>query len=548
MAIRFATQAGNWSDPSIWDGGTTIPTTGDEVYSNNFRITIDVSTIDVSYLTNGSEVGINAGGGFNLDVSCVFNCDFIWHNATNVIANHLLHIIGTSVITVEINGNFVWRGSGTLLATTANVIRIENPNSTTEFNATGVIERTPLGQNVNIYLFRLFEGELTINGDIRHFGNVSTHHLILVGGLNVSTPPKLNINGNFIQEQTATNGVPLFIGAAGVDGIEVNIIGDVNQITSNGIFWVSGSHTNTITVNHFGDYTINNAFTTIQFLRSDNTLPNLTINWTGSIIRNLFGISTILGSGVRNITTNLNHQLSTANDILQVSTSSGIVVNLYGNLEGGNVANARAFSIQASTNPTVNIFGNVIGGNSTTTTVGRYDQHPFGFASTVVVNAIVGGEIVAIGSPNSDGIGLWFRGVNGRCVIERAITGDAPWYANPFIGNVVFEPVNPQYEVVLNDGNDTKLVLTDPTLDDYPVESNVRDGIKYAFDNLEGTCVVPDPVDVRKGIGVDNTVGTAVLDADDFFDIIKTSSDPLAERLRNVATTQIVGDQFNSFK
>jgi hypothetical protein len=51
MAIRFARQNGNWSDPLTWDDGLTIPTTGDEVYLNNYNITID-QNVTTGFISN----------------------------------------------------------------------------------------------------------------------------------------------------------------------------------------------------------------------------------------------------------------------------------------------------------------------------------------------------------------------------------------------------------------------------------------------------------------------------------------------------------------
>jgi len=55
MAIRFARQAGNWSDPLTWDDSLTIPTTGDEVYFNGFNITID-QNVTTGLISNGTTV------------------------------------------------------------------------------------------------------------------------------------------------------------------------------------------------------------------------------------------------------------------------------------------------------------------------------------------------------------------------------------------------------------------------------------------------------------------------------------------------------------
>jgi hypothetical protein len=45
MAIRYAIKNGNWSDPTTWDGATTLPTSADDVRSNNFTVTADVNTL-----------------------------------------------------------------------------------------------------------------------------------------------------------------------------------------------------------------------------------------------------------------------------------------------------------------------------------------------------------------------------------------------------------------------------------------------------------------------------------------------------------------------
>ena len=56
MAVKYAVANGNWSAGATWNGGT-VPVTGDDVYSNNFRVTINVATVDASFLTNASQIG-----------------------------------------------------------------------------------------------------------------------------------------------------------------------------------------------------------------------------------------------------------------------------------------------------------------------------------------------------------------------------------------------------------------------------------------------------------------------------------------------------------
>jgi hypothetical protein len=80
-----------------------------------------------------------------------------------------------------------------------------------------------------------------------------------------------------------------------------------------------------------------------------------------------------------------------------------------------------------------------------------------------------------------------------------------------------------------------------------PVESNVRQGVSYNSGLRVGTILIPDSSDVRRSIPVDNTIGTADLSAEGFLTEIENSSNPIAIRLRNVATVETVGEQFVVF-
>lgn len=63
MANRYATKTGNWSDATVWDGGTTLPGSGDTVRPNNFIVTIDQDISVVALTTNASSPAA-AGGQF----------------------------------------------------------------------------------------------------------------------------------------------------------------------------------------------------------------------------------------------------------------------------------------------------------------------------------------------------------------------------------------------------------------------------------------------------------------------------------------------------
>jgi len=62
MAIVRAVKSGNWSDTTVWNTGA-LPTSADDVYSNTFTVTIDVSPTVLS-ISNASATGVTAGGSF----------------------------------------------------------------------------------------------------------------------------------------------------------------------------------------------------------------------------------------------------------------------------------------------------------------------------------------------------------------------------------------------------------------------------------------------------------------------------------------------------
>jgi hypothetical protein len=65
MADRYATKAGVWSDPTVWDGGT-LPGPGDTVRPNSYTVTID-QDVTVGALRTNAQAPAAAGGGFVID-------------------------------------------------------------------------------------------------------------------------------------------------------------------------------------------------------------------------------------------------------------------------------------------------------------------------------------------------------------------------------------------------------------------------------------------------------------------------------------------------
>lgn len=62
MAIRRAVKSGNWSDPTVWDGGI-LPGPADDVHASGFQVTIDQNITVLTLRTNAQAPAL-AGGNF----------------------------------------------------------------------------------------------------------------------------------------------------------------------------------------------------------------------------------------------------------------------------------------------------------------------------------------------------------------------------------------------------------------------------------------------------------------------------------------------------
>ena len=84
---------------------------------------------------------------------------------------------------------------------------------------------------------------------------------------------------------------------------------------------------------------------------------------------------------------------------------------------------------------------------------------------------------------------------------------------------------------------------------DAPAPANVRFGTIYANGSQTGTCKIPATTAVAAGVGVDNTVGSAVLSPGDVWNALVSTmntSGSIGERLKNASTVQTTGEQIAS--
>jgi hypothetical protein len=156
MAIRYAVATGNWSNTATWNGGT-LPTSADDVFTNNFVVTIN-QNVTVLSLNTTAATGVTNGGTF-------------------------LVTSGTFAIVAD-----------TIQAGSSNCIQVNNPNAAiltiTANNINGAI--TPFaGRGI---LFNSTAGYLIINGNIN--ANLGI-------GAEITNNTGFILNGNVITNSTA---------------------------------------------------------------------------------------------------------------------------------------------------------------------------------------------------------------------------------------------------------------------------------------------------------------------------------------------------------
>jgi len=227
MAVRYAVVSGSWSSTSTWNGGT-LPTSSDDVYSNNFTVTID-QDVTVLSIRNTAQSPAVAGGGF------ILNGGFTLNSAVNGGAYLLTY---TSSATSSINGNIT---SGTTLA----AVNFNSPSGTLNITGDIISNTNSLGGGYGVRVTNT--GILNIVGNIY---NLQSYGSCLV----VDANNTVNITGNITSAAVGPySGVSLI----SINSVStMNITGNVthNPINSNygGVIVVNAASTLNITGNVTG--------------------------------------------------------------------------------------------------------------------------------------------------------------------------------------------------------------------------------------------------------------------------------------------------------
>lgn len=181
MAERWAVANGNWSSLATWNGGASLPASGDDVYANNFTVTVDQNVTVNSLRIEAGTTAVQGGG---------FTCG------------------GTYNISVQSLAVGAHTGSSSAILT----ITAGSPTLAVAIAASG--DTSVSGNEPPAVL--VTGGALTFNGDALG-GSVANGHAIVVSGATA----QMIVNG------TLTGGSAASVYA-------VNVTGATAQLTVNG--------------------------------------------------------------------------------------------------------------------------------------------------------------------------------------------------------------------------------------------------------------------------------------------------------------------------
>jgi hypothetical protein len=256
MAFRYAVATGNWSNTATWDGGT-LPTAADDVFSNNFTVTIDgtFTVLSIRNTLNAAAPIIAAGGQFRFanggNLTCTAAQAIIAGSTTPVLEMTLASpntaIFNGSVLTLTNTTNYnAIRLSGTGTLTCTGNYTVDNGSALKQIiyvtaagtlNVIGNLSTTITSQAATANALRI-DANATVNitGDINGSAGISS---VGSSAIFCNSNSTLNVTGNITGAATS---------AIYTIGSTINIIGTmIGGTTSPALFNNTAAATISIT-------------------------------------------------------------------------------------------------------------------------------------------------------------------------------------------------------------------------------------------------------------------------------------------------------------
>lgn len=556
MAIRFARQAGNWSDPLTWDDGLTIPTTGDEVYLNGYNVTID-QDITTGFIANSiTPIGVPLDPipDMTSNISPV-GVGQAFATQNNLIAWQAFRK-GINNFSVAADINLGWRsGVGNIgqlgfQFDSAKIIKRYSFYSSNQSSGQRPRDWTFEGSNDGI--------TWTILHTVAGYSNTPIYASPVINNTTSYTYYRINVTATISSQQvhlhsfTMTESTSLGNGYLTGGTATIATSRTVNADLYNGfgtnLIVISAASPNVVNITGNMPGTKAVGYSTVI-----SVTGNCTLNYVGNVA-GAFGIGgqlplargiVLSAAATVNVTGDVyggsnSHTNFNGSEDIGIQSSTGAIINVVGNVSGGTGAGNRG--IQGSNNDTINITGNITGGAGTSSTVilrGILLTGTSNVPCSIVGNIIGSVDSFAIQSTSTYPVKITGNIENhssGRMAISAIF--------------LFLESNNMSWQFRKYDLT-TNTLYTPGVATGHPAESNVRTGITYGpTNNLTGTCAVPPAAAVSLGVPVDNTVGTAYLNATDIWNVPLasiTTPNSIGERLKDASTVQSTGAQLAAF-
>lgn len=377
----------------------------------------------------------------------------------------------------------------------------------------------------NTYVIQLNTGSISVN----RLDTRSTTDVAASGQFEISTDVNIVCTDGIYATNTTLDEAAVTITAVCTASIESNLYAGYNRnhqalkinsdayvdILGDIIMDVSGQN-GASTLYNVGNATIN-IIGDIRKTSGDTGIPlaamvlngSPTVNITGDVFMSggaRPGCECIYINGGTTLTITGNITAEDANAILVTATAPPDIT-IIGNL----IATTIAFAIQVSgDNGLIDITGNII---------------PNGAVPAVFSNST--STIICRGN------------------LSNSFNGIVPIMARKLVLDIT-----PSFEWsgIITPSGLTSSLYSAENITAIPSSSTVIAGTTYGPNNeLTGSYIVPDATNVRKGVLIGTTTGSAELTGADFLSALSSSSDPFAQRLRNVVTSEILGDQLTAF-
>jgi hypothetical protein len=437
MPVRYAVASGNWSSLATWNGGATLPTASDDVFTNTYTVTID-QNININSISNRASGSAVAGGVYISTNNISITASRSTAGIVSATAIAAFRITGSHTVYMSgsIQGNDVTSGNGAVQITNGGTLYITGSISS------GVAGG---GSTANYGLY-VISGNAFIQGNLRTNGDTGNSVAACVA-INNGTA---SIVGNLY---SATNHAP------------ISMLAGNAQVNFSGSAFVLGTSTQNMQVGI--------AASQIG-----------TLNYNGPVIGNNNAGIGIAGTATVNIT----GSVSTLGAAAGISSTVASTINVNGPITSNNSAPGLS---STSTTATVRVTGPLI-------------------ASQNNINPVYSPKI-------------------------QLISTSTPTYTletDTFPREVTF------YDVAFTSS--------------LPAQTNVRSSSLYGGTNeFSGSMIIPSASNVRYGVPVDTTTGSATLTPQDIFDYAVSSltgSNTIGSRLQNISTVQTTAATIAAFK